>query len=758
MLHDDGLMSIGQSIKSLGNNRIGGYLVAWGKPGDTDLTNEYFTADTDFMLDRFPIAGQALVLYHHAMDDAAKGYELGTFDTATVDDYGLWAEAQLEVAEKYKRDPRVRAKLENLILKIKALVERQALGWSSGTAPQLVERDGGHIRRWPIVEGSLTPSPAQPGKTRIQAIKALTAADTLESLLVIEGEDGTDARELEPAHKTVSDRQDKEATMAAIKNSSAIIEAVMAEFPEITAEQVVRLTAAIEGSYAPMVEAVNAAEPEELAVEEELFDEEKATPTQKTAAEFAQIVARFARQELKSAAIKPFKGYGKRATNDPYANGAKAQAAANTNGETMNNQKSAPWANNGAPVEIENLALKSAFGHLDPRDISAALDLERLVNESGRRVAWNSPAAKGILVQTWAAHALEMARAGKLHLDFYGAQKAAAIKSMKADELDNTGQTGYGPEYVHTNWRDQLWETARADNVVLPNFVQFEMDAEVIKRPIRSTRGTVYHPIEPIDLADGDFSGGTITTSKLGTAVKTWTAQELAVSIPFSTRLDQDSIIPFAQFVRATATADLSRSVDHVLIQGDNATSANINYDGDTTPTTADYTVFDATWLDGLANGVDAGGDAVTIDDVEALRRKMSIEIVSVEDMVFFTDPYMESRLRLMDAFISASSYGGPAPVRTGEIGTLGGIRVLRTPVMLKTASDGKITYNAAGTLSRLLLVHMPSYELGWRRRMDVYLGTSPDGRAQLLTVNARLDLQNNALTGRAAGLYNALA
>jgi hypothetical protein len=54
------------------------------------------------MLDRFPIAGQALVLYHHAMDDAAKGYELGTFDTATVDDYGLWAEAQLEVAEKYK--------------------------------------------------------------------------------------------------------------------------------------------------------------------------------------------------------------------------------------------------------------------------------------------------------------------------------------------------------------------------------------------------------------------------------------------------------------------------------------------------------------------------------------------------------------------------------------------------------------------------------------------------------------------------------
>ncbi len=102
--------------------------------------------------------------------------------------------------------------------------------------------------------------------------------------------------------------------------------------------------------------------------------------------------------------------------------------------------------------------------------------------------------------------------------------------------------------------------------------------------------------------------------------------------------------------------------------------------------------------------------------------------------------------------------YGGPSPFRTGVIGTLGGVKVVRTPVMLKTASDGKITYNAAGTLSRLLLVYQPAYELGWRRRMDIYLGTSFDGRAQLLTVNCRLDLQNNGQSGRAAGLYNALA
>lgn len=754
MPNQDELMLCGPAVKSLGNDRIGGYLVAWGSRKDTDLTNEYFTPDTDFMLDRFPIAGQALVMYHHAQDGETKGYELGTFDTAKTDEYGLWVEAQLAIAEQYQKDPRVRKKLETVILPgVKVLVEKGALGWSSGTAPQLVLNDGGHIRRWPIVEGSLTPSPAQPGKTRIQSIKSLSTDETLESLLAKEGlaDDGERADTTAPV--TPSPIKSAKEIAMSMKNSAAIIEAVASQFPDASAEQIAAIVAAVEGGS----DAATVDEAPEEALAMDVYDEAKATPVQKAAARIAETAAAKFRQASKQAAAKSYAGYAKHAANDPYANGTKAQSAATGNGENMAH-KSAPWANNGAPVEIDNLALKSAYGKLDPRDISAALDVERLLNENGKRVAWNSSASKAILIQTWAAHALEMADKGKLHMTYPEARKAAAIKSMKADELDNTGQTGYGPEYVHTNWRDQLWETARAENVVLPNFVQFEMNAEIVKRAIRSTRGTVYHPIEPIDLADGDFSGGTVTTSKLGTAAKTWTAQELAISIPFSTRLDEDSIIPFGQFVRETAIADLSRSVDHVLIQGDNATTLNINYDGDTTPTTADYTVFDATWLDGLANGVDGGALGVSIENVEALRRKMNIEIVRVDDMVYFVDPYMESRLRLMDNFISADKYGGPAPVRTGELGLLGGIRVLRTPVMLKTAADGKITYNAAGTLSRLLLVHLPSYELGWRRRMDVYLGTSPDGRAQLLTVNARLDLQNNAMSGRAAGLYNSLA
>jgi HK97 family phage major capsid protein len=41
------------------------------------------------------------------------------------------------------------------------LIESKAVGWSSGSVSHLVSREGGAIRSWPIVEFSLTPTPAE---------------------------------------------------------------------------------------------------------------------------------------------------------------------------------------------------------------------------------------------------------------------------------------------------------------------------------------------------------------------------------------------------------------------------------------------------------------------------------------------------------------------------------------------------------------------------------------------------------------------
>ena len=137
--------------------RIGGYLLVWGEPQQRDLQGEYFTPETDVALDWYP---QRPLLYHHGLDGALKAAVIGVIDTLRRDEIGLWAEAQLDLHKRY-----VRA--------VQRLVDGGILSWSSGSLPHLVEvGEAGQIKRWPIVEGSLTPTPAEPRHTDVQTLKS----------------------------------------------------------------------------------------------------------------------------------------------------------------------------------------------------------------------------------------------------------------------------------------------------------------------------------------------------------------------------------------------------------------------------------------------------------------------------------------------------------------------------------------------------------------------------------------------------------
>ena len=145
--------------------RVGGYLLVWGKALDRDegqgvrrdLQGEYFTPETDVGLDWYE---RRPVLYHHGLDGALKAAVIGIIDTLAPDEIGLWAEAQLDMHKRY-----VRA--------VQRLVDQGVLSWSSGSLPHLVEvSEAGQIKRWPIVEGSLTPTPAEPRQTDVQTLKS----------------------------------------------------------------------------------------------------------------------------------------------------------------------------------------------------------------------------------------------------------------------------------------------------------------------------------------------------------------------------------------------------------------------------------------------------------------------------------------------------------------------------------------------------------------------------------------------------------
>nr|NIV34522.1 hypothetical protein [Anaerolineae bacterium] len=128
---DEQLIMFGGAVKALGNGRVGGYLVRFTDEEELDLMGEYFDAATDYGK-----AGSSAVYYNHGLDPVLKKRVLGE-GALDVQDVGVWIEAQLEMRDQYEQA-------------VYGLAEKGKLGWSSGTAPHLVEREGKHIMRWPL--------------------------------------------------------------------------------------------------------------------------------------------------------------------------------------------------------------------------------------------------------------------------------------------------------------------------------------------------------------------------------------------------------------------------------------------------------------------------------------------------------------------------------------------------------------------------------------------------------------------------------
>lgn len=146
---------------------IGGYGVVFG---GTDLDGETFTAETDFMLDLVPVKP---VFIDHSEDTfinsdgktiklAGVTAPVGKVLEVTADDVGLYMKLQLEKAGRYW------GVVEQMIGTGKA-------GLSSGTVGHLARRKGKTITRWPIVEESITLTPAEPRTVGIERLKALVA-------------------------------------------------------------------------------------------------------------------------------------------------------------------------------------------------------------------------------------------------------------------------------------------------------------------------------------------------------------------------------------------------------------------------------------------------------------------------------------------------------------------------------------------------------------------------------------------------------
>jgi hypothetical protein len=145
------LINFGSEVKADADGKVSGYLITFTGQQDPDLARDYFTKSTDFGVDEWP--SYSSVYYDHAQDTHLKLRRLARA-SLKMDDAGIWAEAQLSRRDAYEE-------------KIYELARKGKLGWSSGTAAHLVEREAdGEAKRivsWPLgLDASLTPTPCEP--------------------------------------------------------------------------------------------------------------------------------------------------------------------------------------------------------------------------------------------------------------------------------------------------------------------------------------------------------------------------------------------------------------------------------------------------------------------------------------------------------------------------------------------------------------------------------------------------------------------
>jgi len=668
----------GSAVKAVGGNRVGGYLVVYSDASKKDLEGEYFTPETEFFTDIPDGLLKLKTLYNHGFKEGTKFHNVGTFVSAKQDDIGLWVEAEIDMSNRYAEA-------------IMKLVKDGRLGWSSGAIPHSVKvLPDGRIAEWALVEGSLTVAPAMPFETKIHSQKSF------DELLLREA-----------VQEPIEAGQDETTDAVNVSKST------MMESAEMTPEE---LQAMISKIVADQLKELGVAPADATAMTEEVVDDMKQNmPEDPDKMDYEELAEK--------ASQKTFALFKKWSETQKQAESA-LKGAFSSQREAWEKQQPAeysrPNVKSGNGTSVTGM-VDRRYDHWDVEDFSYAAELNKAQQSSGKGISFGDG-----FWQAFAHKVDDPQSAGKSY-DPQLTHLARAIKSgaVKANELNHPTQSGYGDEHVPTAWREEIWRKARRDNVVAPLFNVMEMPTNPYELPVEGTDPSVYFVSETTNedqlLLSG--SGSAIPDSKVGSAKVTLTAKKLALRVGIASELEEDAVAGAIPLYRQQAERAILNSIDNVLLNGDTATSNNINLDGGSAAAPSKYFAMNGLIKHALvtvsANASDHSGAAPTLAAIRKARFLLDRSKQNVSDLAIITHPEVEAKLLGMNEFLTMDKAGNRATNMNGQIGVIDGIPVFISNELDLADADGKITSGGnAVERGRLLIVHRPSWYIGYRRRI----------------------------------------
>lgn len=750
----------GTRLKALGDGKVAGYLVVFGKPADSQ--GEYFSPQCNFHLDWFAGA-QRPVLYHHGLTEDDVIEEIGYVYNLRIDNKGLYAEAQLDMANPIAQQ-------------VYKDITAGRIGWSSGSAPHLSKVDDtGLITEWTVIEASLTPTPAAGKRTTVQALKFNYSSTFTEPSKVTTSK----AKEHPAKEPTVIKESnsmvarkggtltlDKSRSIMRVKNHIAMIDAL--ESAGADAEMILKVLRAY-GEGDGMV-----TEGDEMMTDSEVIDSSAVMTDNEEdlpAKDAGPVTEGDGGAEIEDSGPTPqmnppqqlpapAPGSSKKKAAQPVVTSEYIRQMVIREMNTQ--QRTAPAASKAGgfsgrqPAKLNDRIadIKSQYHDLTAEDMAYAYMLYTKRRGGGREAITVEPAFLHVL----ATKAMANYEDGKLILDPKVAKTTRAI-ATKAD-FNNTLVAGEGASWVPDLWSSQLWYRVRIDNNVAKNVEVFQMPSPTFQYPIESSDPTVYAVGQSDTDAEQTLATNVFTRSKLTVSKLTFTAAKTGLQVGFSTEIEEDSIIPFIPQLRTQAVRAFANSIDNNLLNSDSTTgTGNINYKGANTSAAPT-----ANFLFGGGNGMrynalisnptgvttNMAGGIPTLAAIRALRFKMISSLntygINPEDLVLITDPYTYGKFLSIDEINVYMNNGRNATVNTGIVPSIDGTPVFASAELNLADSTGYVTSTnwgnlaapSASNLGNFLIFAKNAWKIGYVRQVMTDVSYVPWNDSYILTMTAR--------------------
>lgn len=717
---EERLIALGGAIKAVNGNEIGGYLAEWGTGDVRDLDHERFVADTDFALDWY---SERPLLFHHGLDAGVGTQKIGVIKSLTPDDKGLWMQAILDERNEY-------------VEYVKKLIDMGALGLSSASLPHLVriEQDG-TIKRWTLIEGSLTHTPADP-RTTVMSLKSFMQATETEAV-ESEGQRGADAPAIETATETV-----------AVASDEPPIESITPEHGEInmSAEQLFAMLASVGIELTPEQQAMLQ---EQLGGEMEAMASLPADQLQGKAEEIAGKAWDLLQEKQREAEAVT-------------AAGAKAlrgrMAASNAEPQSRASNRS---NGNGRITDVHDLK----YHHLSARDLVFGANLLMTAKKAG--VSDN-----GVSAEFLRATADKVEKAAEYANGGYG--DGYAVKAaIKADEVFSSNLTNNGSYFVGVAYDTQLWEAVREAPIYRSLIAKGIMEVDVpqgynsIYIPAEGTDPTFYALAELNDETSDERLPVTAKSSNVTAARQLLTPKFIGARVSFTDIMEEDSLIPVLPFLRQKMDSRGQEVIEYVMINGDTETSTtNINYDGSAVSALADakgrnrvFTAFDGFLKLPLVTTTaqSADGGALSHEDyLTALQLLPDAQQVDYARLAYIVDPRTHTSSLKLATRLTDDVRNGGGTVTNGQLAQMWGIDLFRSGQMALADADGKITYNGnVVSRGRILLVRADQWAIGYKRQMRTEVARDIDAQATVVVTTMRFGMTYRSATGSATCVYN---